>query len=202
MHDAAGARLASESYIDDQLDGTQTTYFSSGQIHETGRWKLGRKDGAWDAYGPSGGRLTITSYAAGDLDGPYSRWYADGNKAEVGAYEKGDKQGLWTQWDEDGGAVANTIYSHGSTVSEQTSAVPSGVVEVNLTGMPFGGQLLDWWGSQLEQARGKPDQAARYALLRRRVEAMGLTVKEADTKVSVLASPALRDQILQRRRTR
>jgi hypothetical protein len=199
VRSAEGNRLATENYRDDQLDGVQTSYFSTGKVREMGTWKQGQRDGAWDTFDSSGARLDSSTYAAGVRQGAYTRWYANGQKAEAGSYNKGDKQGLWTEWSEAGDVVATTLFDHGTEVPSATSS--QGKPEVVTRGMPFGGQPIEWWQTELNQARANPARTARYQLLRRRAEANHLEVKEGASGVTVVVSAALAEQILQRRRS-
>ncbi len=113
------------SYIDDELDGTWTSFWGSGTVRQRGAYVRGEAAGEWldyrvdgtlkarTYYCPPEPELVITYYPNSRVneiaemrgathDGTFHRYYENGQLRESGQFDMGKAVGAWRSYDQDG----------------------------------------------------------------------------------------------------
>jgi antitoxin component YwqK of YwqJK toxin-antitoxin module len=139
--DKQGRIRLKEHYLDDQLDGPQQTFHSSGQLLEEGQFNQGRKTGLWKAYDRSGNPRSVEMWLEGERHGEAKVMQDGGALLSKGTYAQGIPIGAWTTYNPNGKERARITYEEGRMVKEE----------------PLNGEFEAHYPS------GRPEWVARYA---------------------------------------
>lgn len=105
--------LMTEEYRNNQLEGTVTRYYPSGQVAEIRQWKEGVPSGRWRLYYDNGKPRMEAVFVAGKLDGKMTSYEYDGTLAAEGMYRKDLKEGEWKYYDPQKKMEYSRIYHAG-----------------------------------------------------------------------------------------
>ena len=91
-------------FSDDSVvsDGPHKEYYSSGQLHVEGVFKLGRASGSWTYYHPNGKVAKQVTYRDGRPDGDVNVYNEDGQLIKKRSYVDGQRSGTWEKYTADG----------------------------------------------------------------------------------------------------
>lgn len=87
--DAAGNRIGREHWREGQLHGEFQRWYPSGQIHERGAYRLGRKTGTWELFELPGQLAARTKFEQNFPHGD-AQWFESGKVARTIRYDHGE----------------------------------------------------------------------------------------------------------------
>ncbi len=86
------------AYKNNELDGTYTKWYDSGQLQMRCNYILGVLHGLKEEWHPNRKKKSVQNYTNDKLDGSYATWYNNCRKWECGTYSLGKRVGLWQEW--------------------------------------------------------------------------------------------------------
>lgn len=117
-YDDTGKVVTKGEFVDGEREGTW--FFDSGDSHEEGNYKAGKKDGEWKEYYLVNGVFDknselsfIGKFVDGFPDGKHVYYHPNGKKKLEGRYTTGLQDGEWHRYNEDGLPVLTILYQNG-----------------------------------------------------------------------------------------
>lgn len=98
-HNRSGNVMMVEHYENDQLQGTQTSYYDNKQISETTEFLNGKKEGKQLVYSLKGVLIKEFTYSNDKLNGPNKFYNGKGVLTIDGNYENDKKTGVWKYYE-------------------------------------------------------------------------------------------------------
>jgi len=110
----------------DNINGTETFYYPSGNVLETDEYLNGEEEGPGISYYADGQKKVENMYAKGKLNGYHKAYYPHGQLQEEGWYADGDQQGYWLYYNELGKLTDSVYFRDGNQYGYKTSFWPNG----------------------------------------------------------------------------
>ncbi len=82
--------------------GAAQAWYSNGQLHMSGQYRDGQRDGTFTWWHPNGQKQLVAQYVAGNKAGVWTWWHANGIQSVQGSYKDDFPDGEWVYWNEDG----------------------------------------------------------------------------------------------------
>ncbi len=102
-YDENGTVNQRESYLNNELDGTQTIYHANGKIAESYKWHLGKRvDGEYLEYDEDGALIGRTHYRNNMWDGPSLGYFPNGKLRYSTLFVNGKSEGPTIHYFENG----------------------------------------------------------------------------------------------------
>ncbi len=95
IFDNNGSILNIETYKKGVLQGLNQTYYSNGEVVESGQMVNGNKQGIWVRRSDDGKKIRSVTYNHGKLDGEWIMYDVDARVSMIGKYVKGYREGKW-----------------------------------------------------------------------------------------------------------
>ena len=100
----------------DNIEGTETDYYPSGQKQSVATYRDGKREGPGLAWYSDGTRRDQFFCSDGKLNGLRTEWYSNGQIKDQGYYKDDELCGLWKSYD-DLGALSDTKYFSNGIIS-------------------------------------------------------------------------------------
>lgn len=93
-----------------QLHGEVNYLTAAGNLAETGKYNMGKKEGKWESFSEQSVRTGEAYYLNGLKDGIWTVWDDQGVKRYHMVYSMGKKVDVWKMWDENSNLVSERRY--------------------------------------------------------------------------------------------
>ena len=114
VENAQGYYAVNSSYsIDDagRVSGKVLSFYSDGDLQETGTYLSGQKHGKWLKYSESGILLNEGNYNQGQKDGSWKVWDENGTLRLEFHYKNGERVGTWKMYNDQGEEINTQVYN-------------------------------------------------------------------------------------------